>query len=45
MNSSLKLRTVSGIVFVLVMLGCPLFSPYLYAALIVYMMVGMMHEF
>ena len=45
MNSSLKLRTVSGIVFVLVMLGCLLFSPYLYAALIVYMMVGMMHEF
>ena len=31
--------------FVLVMLGCLLFSPYLYAALIVYMMVGMMHEF
>ena len=45
MNSSLKLRTVSGIVFVLVMLGCLLFSPYLYAALIIYMMVGMMHEF
>ena len=45
MNSSLKLRTVSGIVFVLVMLGCLLFSPYLYAALIVYMMAGMMHEF
>ena len=31
--------------FVLVMLGCLLFSPYLYAALIIYMMVGMMHEF
>ncbi|MBQ9878471.1 MAG: phosphatidate cytidylyltransferase [Bacteroidales bacterium] len=45
MDSSLKLRTVSGIVFVLVMLGCLLFSPYLYAALIIYMMVGMMHEF
>ncbi len=45
MDSSLKLRTVSGIVFVLVMLGCLLFSPYLYAILIIYMMVGMMHEF
>ena len=45
MNSSLRLRTVSGIVFVLVMLGCLLFSPYLYAALVIYMMVGMMHEF
>ena len=30
---------------VAVMLGCLLFSPYLYAALIIYMMVGMMHEF
>ena len=45
MDSSLKTRTLSGIVFVLVMLGCLLFSPYLYAALIIYMMVGMMHEF
>lgn len=44
MNNVAK-RTVSGIGFVLVMVGCLLGGPFLFAALVVFMMCGMLAEF
>ena len=38
-------RTISGVGFVLVILACLLINRYLFAALIIFMMVSMMHEF
>lgn len=39
------IRTISGIGFVLVMLACLLWSQWLFGALVIFMMVGMMSEF
>ena len=44
MNNITK-RTISGIGFVLVMLGCLLWNQFLFAALVIILMVGMMSEF
>ena len=38
-------RTISGVGFVLVILACLLINRYLFAALVIFMMVSMMHEF
>ena len=43
--SNLALRTISGAVFVVIMLCGLLISPYLFAALIIFMMVVMLMEF
>ena len=43
--SNLALRTVSGAAFVAVMLCGLLINPYLFAVLIIFMMIGMMLEF
>lgn len=43
--SNLAVRTISGIAFVLVMLGGLLVNRYLFAALLIFMMVTMMLEF
>ena len=43
--SNLALRTISGICFIAVMLCGLLISPYLFALLLIFMMVGMMYEF
>ncbi|MBQ2222412.1 MAG: phosphatidate cytidylyltransferase [Bacteroidales bacterium] len=39
------IRTISGIGFVLVMLACLLWSQWLFGALVIFMMIGMMSEF
>jgi len=44
MNNTVK-RTVSGIVFLAVVIGSLLLNKYLYAALFTFMMVTMLHEF
>jgi phosphatidate cytidylyltransferase len=44
MNNVTK-RTLSGIGFLIVMLGCLLFNKFLFAALVIFMMVGMLAEF
>ncbi len=38
-------RTATGLLFLVVMVGCILFSPYSYAALMLFIMVVMMYEF
>lgn len=42
---NVTIRTISGIGFVLVMLACLLWSQWLFGALVIFMMVGMMSEF
>ena len=42
---NLTVRTISGIGFVVVMLACLLSSQWLFGALVIFMMVGMMSEF
>ena len=44
MNNTVK-RTLSGIVFLAVVIGCLLLDKYLYAVLLTFMMVTMLHEF
>ncbi|MBR2228604.1 MAG: phosphatidate cytidylyltransferase [Bacteroidales bacterium] len=44
MNNTVK-RTLSGICFLVVVIGCLLIDKYLYAALLTFMMVTMLHEF
>ena len=41
---NVTIRTISGIGFVLVMLACLLWSQWLFGALVIFMMVGMMSE-
>lgn len=42
---NVTIRTISGIGFVLVMLACLLWSQWLFGALVIFMMIGMMSEF
>ena len=42
---NVTIRTISGIGFVLVMLACLLWNQWLFGALVIFMMVGMMSEF
>lgn len=42
---NVTVRTISGIGFVVVMLACLLWSQWLFGALVIFMMVGMMSEF
>ena len=42
---NVTIRTISGIGFVLVMLACLLWSQWLFGALVIFMMVGVMSEF
>ena len=45
MNNKLAVRTISGIVFAVVMLACLLFNQFLFGALILFIMTVMMSEF
>ena len=44
MNTTVK-RTIFGVLFLIVMIGGFIFNKYLYGALLLFMVVGMMHEF
>ena len=45
MNNKLAVRTISGVVFAVVMLACLLFNQFLFGALILFIMSVMMSEF